>query len=187
MEAGEREVKVAYQGEPGAFSHEACRRFLPAYEPVRKRRFADVYDSVASGETELGVLPEENSAAGVVPEVRDLLARGTLAVVDRHVLPIRMHLLAVPGAKLESVRLVVSQPIALAQCARNLERLGIATETALNTAGAAKELAESGDTTRAVLASEMAASTYGLEILQRDLQDRSDNATRFVVLSRGEG
>jgi prephenate dehydratase len=179
-----KDVKVAYQGEPGAFSHEACRTFLPGYEPVRKPSFVDVFESVAAGETDLGVLPEENSAAGMVSEVRDLLARGTLTVRARHVLPVRMHLMAVPGARLSGIRTIVSHPIALAQCGRALAELDIETRTAANTAAAAKELSESGDKSRAVLASEAAAETYNLAILRRDLQDRADNTTRFVVLAR---
>jgi len=179
-----KDVKVAYQGEPGAFSHEACRTFLPGYEPVRKPSFIDVFEAVAAGETDLGVLPEENSSAGMVSEVRDLLARGTLTVRARHVLPVRMHLMAVPGASLSNIRTVVSHRIALAQCGKAIAALGIETETAANTAAAAKELSESGDKSRAVLASEAAAETYNLVILKRDLQDRPDNATRFVVLAR---
>ncbi|MDB5698573.1 MAG: prephenate dehydratase [Alphaproteobacteria bacterium] len=178
-------MKVAYQGEPGAFGHEACLTFLPDYEAVRKRSFADVFDAVAAGETELGVLPEENSAAGIVPEVKKLLDRGGLNVIARHLLPVRMHLLGIEGATLDRIRLVVSHPIAIAQCAETLKALGLPTEEALNTAGAAKALAEAGDSTRAVLASAAAASTYGLAILRPDMQDLADNATRFVVLSRG--
>lgn len=177
-------MKVAYQGEPGAFSHEACLTFLPSYEVVRKRSFADVFAAVLAGETELGVVPEENVAAGIVPEVRDLLARGELSVIARHLLPIRMHLLGVPGATLPGIQAIISHPIALAQCARTLGTLGIPTIEAFNTAGAAKDLAATGDRTQAVLASEVAAKTYGLEILRRDMQDRSDNATSFVVLGR---
>ena len=177
-------VKVAYQGEPGAFSHEACRTFLPTYDAVRKPSFASVVQAVSDGETELGVLPEENVAAGVVPEVRDLLGQGSLEIVARHVLPIRMHLLGVEGATLETIRIIVSHPIALAQCANKVLELGLPTEEALNTAGAAKDLALANDPTRAVLASAVAADTYGLEILKPDMHDREDNATRFVVLSR---
>ena len=179
-------MKVAYQGEPGAFSHEACLAFLPDYEPVRKRSFADVFDAVAAGETELGILPEENVTAGIVPEVRDLLARDLLTVRARHVLPVHMHLMALPTASMATIRTIVSHPIALAQCAATLRALGLATEESLNTAGAAKALAQSQDITRAVLASETAAARYGLTILKRDLQDRPDNATRFVVLARGD-
>ena len=177
-------MRVAYQGEPGAFSHEACQRFLPEAEAVRMASFADVVAAVTNGETELGVLPEENSAAGVVPEVRALLDGSPLAIVARHQLPIRMHLMAVPGTAIESVRTVVSHPIALAQCAQTLRALGLETEEAQNTAGAAKALATSRDPSRAVLASSAAAEAYGLAILKRDMQDREDNATRFVVLAR---
>lgn len=177
-------MKVAYQGEPGAFSHEACRLFLPDCEMIRKASFADVFDAVAGGEAELGVLPEENVAGGIVPEVRELLARDSLSVIARHVLPIRMHLMGIQGARLEDIETVVSQHIALAQCAGNIRKLELRTEVAANTAGAAKALAESRDPSRAVLASEMAAGIYGLAILKRDMQDRSDNATRFVVLAR---
>jgi prephenate dehydratase len=179
-------MKVAYQGEPGAFSHEACRTYLPDYEPVRKTLFSDVFDAVATGETELGVLPEENVAAGVVPEVQELLARNQLTVRARHVLPVCMHLMAIPGARMADITMIVSHPIALAQCASNVKALGLATQTSLNTAGAAKELSESRDPSRAVLASEFAAATYGLEILRRDMHDRPDNTTRFVVLARGD-
>jgi len=178
-------MKVAYQGEPGAFGHEACLTFLPDYEPVRKPSFGDVFAAVAGGETELGILPEENVAAGVVPEVRALLERNELTVRARHVLPVRMHLMAIPGASLAGIRTIVSHPIALAQCAANVAALDVATEESLNTAGAAKALAESGDLSRAVLASEQAAAHYGLAILKRDLQDHPENATRFVVLARG--
>ena len=179
-------MKVAYQGEPGAFSHEACLTFLPGYEAVRKASFADVVAAVAEGEAELGVLPEENVAAGVVPEVRALLDQGGLAILARHLLPIRMHLLGVPGATMESIRTVVSHPIALAQCANSVRSLGLPTEEARNTATAAKELSLSDDRSRAVLASSAAAETYGLVVLRRDMQDREDNATRFVVLAREE-
>ena len=178
-------MKVAYQGEPGAFGHEACLKFLPDYEPVRKRSFGDVFEAVAAGETELGMLPEENVAAGIVPEVRALLERNELTVRARHVLPVRMHLMANRGATLETIRTVVSHPIALAQCAGQVTALGLATEESLNTAGAAKDLAESGDLTRAVLASANAAAEYRLEILKQDLQDHPENATRFVVLAKG--
>lgn len=177
-------MKVAYQGEPGAFSHEACLTFLPGYELVRKRSFEDVFDSVLTGEAELGMLPEENVAAGIVPQVRALLDRNELRVRARHVLRVHMHLMANPGATLQAIRTIVSHPIALAQCRETVAALDVATEESLNTAGAAKELAESGDLTRAVLASEKAAAQYGLAILKRDLQDHPENATRFVVLGR---
>ncbi len=177
-------MKVAYQGQPGAFGHEACLKFLPEHEPVAKPGFGDVVQAVAAGETDFGVLPVENSCAGPVEEVRALLAGTELPVVAKHPLPVRMHLLAAPGARLEDVRRIVSHPIALLQCAQTLSAMGIAVEPASNTAAAARELARSGDAGTAVLASEAAASIYGLTILRRDVHDRPDNATTFCVLAR---
>lgn len=174
-------MKVAYQGVPGAFSHEACLAFLPDHEPFGKPTFAAVIEAVAEGETELGMLPFENSAVGAVQEVQDLLAACPVTVVARHVLPVRMHLLGLPGTKLEAVTTAVSHPVALAQCAENLAKLGLAAEPASNTAVAAQSLS---DPTNAVLASEAAAAAYGLTILRRDMQDRPDNSTTFVVVAR---
>ena len=166
---------------PGAFGHAACLAFLPDHVPVAKADFVSVVAAVASAETTFGVLPVENSVAGPVHDVAALLAGCSLPTA-LHDLPIRMHLLARPGVEFASVRRVVSHPIALAQCARTLRELGLATAEASNTAIAAQALARGGDTETAVLASEAAALEYGLVILRRDLQDRADNVTRFCVL-----
>ena len=174
-------MKIAYQGVLGAFSHEACLAFAPGYEPVATPDFAAVIGAVESGEAELGMLPFENSGVGPVEEVHALLARSSLMVKARHPLPVRLHLLGLKGAGIESVRTAVSHPMALKQCAGTLERLGITGEAATNTAGAAQSLA---DPARAVLASEAAASVYGLTILRRDVHDRPDNTTIFVVVGR---
>ena len=178
-------MRVAYQGQPGAFGHEACLRFLPEHEPVPKPAFGEVIEAVAAGEADLGVLPVENSCAGPVEEVRRLLAASDLPVVAMHPLPVRMHLLAPEGTRLENVRRVVSHPIALLQCRETLLAMGVTVEPASNTAAAAKEIAEAGDGSTAVLASEAAASIYGLTILRRNVHDRPDNATTFCVLARG--
>ncbi len=174
-------MKVAYQGVPGAFSHEACLTFLAHCEPFGKPTFANVIEAVEHGETEFGVLPYENSAVGPVEEVHRLLADCPLPIVARHVLPIRMHLLGLPGARLEDVTTAVSHPMALKQCAETLGQMGLAAKPASNTAVAAQALA---DPTNAVLASEFAGKAYGLTILRRDMQDHSDNSTTFVVLGQ---
>lgn len=174
-------MSVAYQGVPGAFGHQACLAFLPDEEPVAQPTFAAVIEAVSAGETDFGMLPVENSCAGPVREARDLIARCSLRIVSEHVLPVRMHLLGLPGADLVDVHTAVSHPVALGQCAETLARLGLAGEAASNTAIAAQSLS---DPRRAVLASEAAAEAYGLTILRRDVHDRSDNATRFVVLAR---
>ena len=177
-------MRVAYQGQPGAFGHEACLKFLPEHEPVPKPAFGGVIEAVAAGEADFGVLPVENSCAGPVEEVRQLLAQTDLPVIAMHPLPVRMHLLAPEGTRMEDVRRIVSHPIALLQCKETLEAIGIEVEAASNTAAAAKAVAEAGDGSTAVLASEAAASIYGLTILRRNVHDRPDNATTFCVVAR---
>ena len=177
-------MTVAYQGQPGAFGHEASLKFVPGHLPVAKPSFGEVMAAVLAGETDFGVLPMENSCAGPVAEVQQLLSTTDLPILSTHKLPVRMHLLAAEGTRLDEIRRVVSHPVALAQCAATLSRLGLMTEPASNTAVAAKKVAESGDRDTAVLASEAAAAIYGLAILQRDVHDQPDNATTFCVLGR---
>ena len=174
-------MRVAYAGAPGAFAHEACRRFLPDHEPVAVASFGEVVAAVESGETELGMLPLANNEAGETG-ARALIEAAGLRIVEQPVLAVRMHLLGLPTATLDQVRTVASHPVALRQCSRALARLGVATEEAANTATAAQALREPD---RAVLASEAAAEIYGLAILERDVHDRPDNATAFAIVRRG--
>jgi prephenate dehydratase len=172
--------RVAYQGLPGAFGHQAALAFLPGHEPVAEPSFAAVVAAVAEGRAERGVLPVENNEAGPVAEARALLAGGGIEVIGERTLQVRMHLLGLPGARLEEIRTAVSHPVALRQCARTLDRLGLAREEAPNTAIAAADLR---DPSKAALASAAAAEAYGLVILLADVHDRADNATRFVILA----
>lgn len=171
---------VAYQGAEGAFSHEACRRFLPDQRAVGCASFADVVGAVTRGDADYGMLPLANNEAGETG-ARTLIEQGKLRIVEERVLPVRMHLLGLASASLEQVRTVVSHPVALKQCSRVIGELGVAVEEASNTAVAARELASSD---RAVLASDAAAELYGLKILKRDVHDRSDNATTFAIITR---
>jgi len=171
---------VAYQGTEGAFSHEACLRFLPDHEPMPVATFADVVNEVRTGRAELGMLPLANNEAGETG-ARELIEKARLQIVDEPVLPVRMHLLGLPFAKLDQIRTVVSHPVALRQCSKLLSALGVETEETSNTALAAKALTNPN---RAVLASKAAARIYGLAILKRDVHDRPDNATRFAIVSR---
>jgi prephenate dehydratase len=177
-------MSVAYQGQPGAFGHEASLKFVPGHAAVPKPSFGGVIAAVSEGETDYGVLPMENSCAGPVIEVQQLLSKTDLSILSTHQFPVRMHLLAREGTRLEEIVRVVSHPVALAQCAATLRALGLATEPASNTAAAAKMISESNDPTVAVLASEAAAAIYGLTILRRDVHDQPDNATTFCVLGR---
>jgi prephenate dehydratase len=175
---------VAYQGVPGAFSHEACRTFLPEFEPVAHDTFEATFEAVASGACAIGLIPIENSTAGPVPEVARLLPASGLKVGSEHALHVRLQLMALPGARVEELKVAASHPMALAQCTRTLKRLGVSPEPAFDTAGAARDLVRSGDRTRAAVASRTAAHLYGLTILRENVEDRPDNVTRFVVVAR---
>jgi prephenate dehydratase len=174
-------VTVAYHGVPGAFSHEACLRFVPEEKPVGLPTFADVIRAVESGEADYGVLPLENNNAGGVDEVQELLGRTSLKIIGEHRLPIRIHLLGLPGSSLDQVRTAVSHPMAIKQCAETLRSLGLATEEAPSTSVAAQTLS---DSTKAALASEAAAQAYGLVVLKRNVHDRELNEKTFVVVTR---
>ena len=180
-------AQVAYQGAPGAFGEEACRTFLPGWEPLAQPSFAAVVEAVQAKVAERGMLPLRNSAAGDVPGVEALIRDSGLAVLSRHRLPVRMHLLGLAGASLATISRVASHPMALAQSHKWLDASGLETEEAANTAVAAQALVASGDRSRAVLASAFAAELYGLEILRRDVHDQEDNATTFAVLAREVG
>ena len=173
-------MRIAYQGMPGAFSHEACLAFAPGCEALAEATFADVVEAVLSGIAERGILPMANSAAGAVPGNRDLLDDYRLKILNSQPLLVRMHLLALPGVSIEEIKTVISHPMALSQCAEKLAALGVATEDSSNTAAAAAGLVERD---RAVLASEAAALVYGLDIVRRDLHDRVDNATIFSIFA----
>jgi prephenate dehydratase len=174
-------MTVAYHGLAGAFSHEACLRFLPGEEPVGLTSFADVIRAVEAGDAACGILPLENNNVGGVYEVRQLLDQSSLNIIAEHRLPVRIHLLGLPGSSLDQVRTAVSHPMAIKQCAETLRSLGLATEEAPSTAVAAQTLT---DPTKAALASEAAAEAYGLVVLKPNVHDREINETTFVVVSR---
>ena len=175
-------MTVVYQGAPGAFSHEACLRYLPDHEAVGVPAFADVVDAVEAGRADLGILPLSNNEAGETG-ARSLIESSGLRIAAQHVLPVRMHLLGLPYATLDGIRTVASHPVALRQCAGTLARLGVHAEEATNTAIAARSLSR---VDHGVLASEAAGQLYGLAILMPDVQDRPDNATTFAIVARGE-
>ena len=169
-------MKIAYAGAAGAFAHEACRAFAPELEPVATQNFAAVADAIESGAAQCGMLPLRNSRAGRVEEVALLLASRPLRIASEHDLPVCMHLLGLPGAELAGIQTVVSHDMALRQCSGLIAALGVETETAANTALAARDLA---DASCAVLASEAAARAYGLVILRPTVHDDPNNVTRF--------
>lgn len=171
--------KIAFQGEFGAFSHEACLRFAPEAEPEPLPTFEAVVAATRAGQAQ-ALLPVQNSLAGPVQTVLDLLAGARLREVARHVLPIRIMLLGLPGVRVAELRTVASHPVALLQCRAVIAELRLEEVPAFDTAGAARLLAESGERSRAVLAAAAAGERHGLTVLRADVQDRADNRTTFV-------
>lgn len=177
-------ARIAYQGEAGANSHLACVNVFPEMEPVACASFEDALAAVASGDCARGMIPIENSANGRVADIHHLMPSAGLHIVGEYFMPIHHQLMAVKGATLDTVKTVQSHVQALGQCRATLRKLGLTPVIGADTAGSAREIRDLADPTRAAIASELAAKEYGLEILARDLEDYSNNTTRFVVLSR---
>ena len=177
---------VAYQGEPGAFSETAILALLlPGLEPLPCRTFANVIDAVESLRAELGLLPTENSIAGPVADSVDVISRSSLVIAGTTSLAIHLSLLAPPGATVESLRSVESHPVALKQCTKFLAAHPMLRPMeSHDTAGAAREVAASGDRTRGAIASSRAGELNGLVVLATGLEDRSDNVTQFAIVAR---
>ena len=175
--------RIAFQGEAGANSDEACRAYFPDHEPVPHVAFEDAFEAVKRGDCELAMIPVENSIAGRVADVHHLLPSSGLKIIGERFKPIHFHLMANPGVKLADVRTVVIMAIALGQCRRTLRRLKLAGEPAGDTAGAARTLAENPDPTKAAIAPALAARIYGLDVLLEDIEDEAHNTTRFLVMS----
>ncbi|WP_238312321.1 prephenate dehydratase [Methylobacterium organophilum] len=178
---------IAYQGEPGANSHIICAKAYPDWTPLPCATFEDCFAAVNEGRAALAMIPIENSIAGRVADIHHLIPTATLHIVAEHFLPIHFQLMVLPGTKLADIKTVHSHVHALGQCRRIIRRLGVKAVVAGDTAGAAREVAEIGDPTRAALAPAMAAEVYGLEILERDVEDEAHNTTRFVVFSPEPG
>ncbi|MDD4850426.1 MAG: bifunctional chorismate mutase/prephenate dehydratase [Gemmiger sp.] len=176
---------VAYQGVEGAWAHIALRRLYPFARALAKPTWADVFDAVETGTAALGVLPFENSNAGDVSAVLDLLyAHPALFITGLYGLPIRQDLLGLPGARLGDIRTVVSHQQALSQSSPFIKAYGLETVVWGNTADAARHVAETGDATLAAIASAETAGLYGLQILAEGVNEDGDNTTRFIVISR---
>ena len=173
-----------FQGEHGAWSEMALERWDGNLVPIPCRTFADVFEGVTSAAFDRGIVPVENSLGGSVVEVSDLLIETTLSMVGEVRVPVRQCLLALPGTTLGEIRSVRSHPQALAQCRGYLARHGFAVEPFYDTAGAARWLMFEGVRGVGVIASPLAASLYGLEIVAEDVADHEGNETRFVVLAR---
>ncbi len=179
-------TRIAFQGELGAYSEEAVRNLNAAATPAPCREFLDVARAVEEGTASVGVLPIENTLAGsVVGSYDALTAYASLHVVAETVVDIHHCVLAPRGASLDGLATIESHPVALAQCTRFLrERPAIAARAAYDTAGAARDIAARADPRSAAIAGRAAAERHSLEILAADIEDRSDNQTRFLLVAR---
>jgi prephenate dehydratase len=179
-----RRKKIAFQGEPGANSHIACSQAYPSYEPMPCPTFEDAFAAVRTGRAELAMIPIDNSVAGRVADIHHLMPRSGLHIVGEWFLPVQHQLMAPRRATLETIKTVESHVHALGQCRNIIRALRVKAVVAADTAGAAREVAEAGDVTRAALATKLAAKIYRLKILKKDVADAAHNTTRFVVLAR---
>ncbi|MHB2166658.1 prephenate dehydratase [Alsobacter sp. R-9] len=180
----DRPKVIAYQGEPGANSHIACRDVYPDWEPLPCATFEDAFAAIKDGVAGLGMIPIENSIAGRVADIHHFLPASGLHIIGEYFLPIHFQLLALKGASLATIKSVYSHVHALGQCRKIIRKLGLKPIITGDTAGSAREVAEWNDPTRASLATSLAAEIYGLQTLATDVEDEAHNTTRFVVLSK---
>ncbi|MEE1277759.1 MAG: chorismate mutase [Acutalibacteraceae bacterium] len=179
-------MRVAYSGVTGAFANIVAKRVFPDGTAVGYGDFAAAYEAVVSGECDCALLPIENSFNGDVNKVLDLAFFGNLYITGIYEAEIVQNLLGNSGATLSSIKTVMSHPQALGQCAAYIEKYGFKTEEAVNTAVAAKYVAESGRTDIAAIASEEAAEEFSLTKIEGHINQNSNNTTRFAVFSRAE-
>jgi prephenate dehydratase len=175
---------IAFQGAPGAYSDLACREACPDMEPVPIDNFEDTFSAVASGSAELAMIPVENSLAGRVADIHHLLPESGLFIVREHFQRVNHQLVAPKGATLEGLREVHSHVQALSQCRAFVRAHGLGAHVHADTAGAARDVAQASDPSRAAIASGLAAQIYGLDVLATDIEDATHNTTRFLLMAR---
>jgi prephenate dehydratase len=176
-------LPIAFQGVPGAYSHQACREAYPGRAALPCNTFEGAVAAVREGRAGLAMLPVENSTYGRVADIHHLLPDSGLNIVGEHFLRVHINLMAPPGARLEDIRTATSHTVLLGQCRGFLRAHGIAPRIGADTAGAAQAVAAAGDPTQAALASEFAAEIYGLDVLARHIEDQANNTTRFLVMA----
>jgi prephenate dehydratase len=176
-------MKVAFQGEPGAYSEQALYNHFGPVETLPCESFDLVFAAVDEGQVDAGLIAIENSLAGSIHQNYDLLLRHQLWIVGEHFLRVRHCLIAVPGVQKADIKRVISHPQALGQCAGYIRTLKARPEAVFDTAGSVKMLKESGDRATAAIASRRAAEIYGMSILEEGIEDDPENYTRFLAIT----
>ncbi len=176
--------KIAFQGELGAYGHQACVEARPDFDPLPCDTFEDAMEAVRSGAADLGMIAVENSTYGRVADVHSLLPKSGLHIVDEAFVRVHVNLLGVKGAALSDVKEAHGHVVILPQCAGFLKNHNIAGKVSTDNARAAREVAEAKDVSKAALASELVADIYGLDVIARHIEDHSRNTTRFIIMAR---
>ena len=179
-------MKIAYSGIEGAFAHIAAKKIFPEQELISFGDFRSAYEAVEKGTCHYAVLPIENSYAGEVGQVTDLMFQGNLFVNGVYTLNVKQNLLGIKGANLSTIRRVISHPQALEQCADFIQAHNLTAEEAVNTARAAKMVSETKDPSLAAIASQETAALYKLEVIEEGINGYQDNSTRFAILSKNK-
>jgi len=177
-------MKVAFQGEAGAYSEQAVFNYFGRVETLPCESFDAAFDAVNAGVCNAALVPIENSLAGSIHQNYDLLLRNNLHINGEYPLRVRHCLIAVPSVKMADIKKAISHPQALGQCAGYLRDHGIKPEQAYDTAGSVKMLKDSAARDTAAIASRRAAELYGMEILEEGIEDNPENYTRFLAISQ---
>jgi prephenate dehydratase len=177
-----RTGKIAFQGDLGAYSHQACVDACPGMEPLPCRTFEDVIEAMRSGAADLAMLPVENTTYGRVADIHRLMPESGLKIIGEAFVRVHISLMALPGVEIHELEKVRAHLVLLPQAASFLSQYNIRGEAAADSAGAAAELAISRERTTGVLASDLAAEINGLTILARHIEDHAHNTTRFLVM-----
>jgi prephenate dehydratase len=186
--------RIAFQGELGAYGHQACVQARPQLDPMPCQTFQDSVAAVRNGTADMAMLAVENSTYGRVADVHTLLPESGLHIVDEAFVRVHINLLAVPGTPLDAITTAMSHTVLLGQCRNFLSQHSIRPVTGADTAGSAQHVARVGDPAQAALASELAGEIYGLDTVARHIEDLDNNTTRFLLMSptldltrRGDG
>lgn len=175
--------RIAFQGDLGAYSHEACLKARPDSTPIPCATFEDVIGAVREGRADMAMLPVENTTYGRVADIHRLLPESGLHIVDEAFVRVRISLMALPGQTLQDIKHVRAHLVLIPQARAFLNAHGITAEAAADSAGAAADIAKAGEMGVGALASAVAADIHGLEILSRDIEDQGHNTTRFLLMS----
>lgn len=179
----EKDKCISFQGEPGAYSHQACVEAAPTYMPLACKTFEGAIEAVHTGRAHLAMLPVENSTVGRVADIHHLLPDSSLHIVDEAFVRVHINLLAPKGSDLTDIKTTTSHTVLLGQCREFLKQHDITTISGADTAGSAKQIAADGVPGTSALASELAGDIYGLDVLARHIEDHSNNTTRFLIMA----